>query len=111
MSIGWLAITAFAIVAGLNQVLKLSDTFKEKPAPADTYVTLKECAAKNSAQDLRIARVECASEQLRSELKDMDLRSEQRAAALHDRINLILAAVSEIRGELRQATATRPNQP
>ncbi len=41
-SLGWLMVCAVALVAGINQVMRLLDRFKEKPRPADTYVTKEE---------------------------------------------------------------------
>jgi hypothetical protein len=94
------------LVAGANQVRTLMAGFKEQPPPSETYVTLKACQALHAGQDRRVQTLECTVMALSAEMKaDRDrlaAAAEQRAVHLHDRINDVLKAVSELRGEINQ---------
>jgi len=39
---GWICMTLFGVMAAINQAIKLVGHLKEKPIPADTYVTKRE---------------------------------------------------------------------
>jgi hypothetical protein len=103
-AIGWLALTAAGAAGAANQVLKLMDRFKEKPPPADTYVTIKECKAMHSTQESRIGKLECEVTAIRTEIKsmgeDLDRKDEARAVAIHNRLNDILEKLSLVRGQI-----------
>ncbi|GEM_PF-2293594 len=138
---GFLACAAF--LAGLvNQLMKIVDRIKDKPAPgevqreaADKYVTKAECArlhalTEQNLSGLNTMRVQDAKDfaasrgkiydevksmrtavadelvKVRAEMGDMERRlsrdDEDRTTKIHDRLNEILAEVSEVRGELKK---------
>jgi hypothetical protein len=94
----------FFLAGGVNQVMGIMDRFKEKPPPSETYVSLKLCQKIHEEADRRITQAECAVDTLRRELRlerdEMIKSAEDRAVKLHDRINDILRAVSELKGKI-----------
>ena len=96
----------FFLAAGINQVMKLLDRNREKPPPAETYTTLKECSVRHEAMTIRMERTENEVQAMRAEIKaelnQMTRLDEERASGLHERINRVLEAVSELRGEMRR---------
>lgn len=124
----FLACAAF-LVGLVNQALKLVDRIKDKPAPgevraeaAEKFVTKSDCQKYHQALDGRLTfldtqRVTDAKdagasrrgiynevESVRKEMVDMERRinkaDEDRTTGLHNRLNEILAEVSEIRGRI-----------
>lgn len=96
----------FFLAAGANQVLKLVGHFKEQPPPSTTYTTKVECRATHDGQHDRICRIEHESQKMRDEIRfeisEVSRLAEARTGGLHERINQVLAAVSELRGEIRR---------
>jgi flagellar biosynthesis/type III secretory pathway M-ring protein FliF/YscJ len=83
----------FFVAAGINQVLRLVDRTKEKPPPAETYMTKETCRREHEEIAQRFDRVEtevrAIREQIRQDRVELDQADEERASKLHDRINLI----------------------
>lgn len=123
-TVQWL-VGASAVAFLANQGLSLwKDHFRENPIPADTYATLhqlKEAHGRIGREraeiNVAIAKIEAAQAAaairldaeltaLREQLASNNQAGDERAEKLHNRINTILEAVSEMRGELR-ATAHR----
>jgi hypothetical protein len=79
---GWIG-SLFFLAGGLNQLLRLTDRFKEQPPPAQTYATKEE---------LGLLRQELG--RLRAEVRDDRDRilaaGEERARKLHERIDPII---------------------
>lgn len=105
-AIGWFIVIGVAVIAGVNQAAALVARFKEKPSPPETYVTKVECRAVHTAQDQRIQKLDCEVAAIRAEFKEAVLEisrvQEARAVALHNRINDVLAAVSEVKGKVER---------
>lgn len=101
-TVGWICLALFGIAGGLNNLLKLWDRCKELPPPAQTYVAKSDCLAARAELHKRVERVEADLHEIRAEMKrdrDAILRAgEERAVKLHERINAVLAAVSELKG-------------
>ncbi len=87
---GWLA-SAFFIAGGLNQILKLTDRAKERPPPAETYVTKVEYQRQMQEEQARLIRLEVWMDQwrreIRADLTGLGEASEARAHDLHQRVN------------------------
>jgi hypothetical protein len=101
----------FFLAAGANQVLKLVDRNKEQPPPAATYVTLKECANRHeftrALLDRNDREIEAIKNQITCEVGEVTRLAEARTGGLHERINKVLEAVSELRGEVRRLNQMR----
>ena len=79
---GWIG-SLFFLTGGLNQVLRLTDRFKEQPPPAQTYATKEELFLLR--QDLNHLRAEVRDD------RDRILQAgEERARKLHQRIDPII---------------------
>jgi hypothetical protein len=90
-AIGWFMVAMAGFAHGLNQLLALTDRWKEKPVPSQTYATKQECASRHQAAEQRIEKMEAEISAVRIEiragLERMNQMDEQRAVALHNRIN------------------------
>jgi len=99
---GWLA-CAFFLAGGVNQVLKLVDRAKEQPPPLETYATKAEVALLRADVQRLESKLDHSLEALQTEMKAdraaANHANELRAVKLHERINDVLAAVSELRGK------------
>jgi hypothetical protein len=113
---------AFFLVGGINQILRITDRFKEKPPPSQTYMTKSDCAAQHESirelsrslqseivalkreRDGVLAQMNAQLTDLRRELKSdiaaIAATDEARVSALHMRINLVLEAVAELKGKV-----------
>lgn len=104
-SIGWVLVAIVAILTGLNQTMRFIGHFRERPIPADTYVTKVQCEALHSGIDREIQRNECQVGAIRAEIKDLgiriDTKDEERSIAIHNRINGIEALANQILGQLK----------
>jgi hypothetical protein len=98
-----LAFAAVAVIAnqGITFWKNISGGLKETPPPAQTYVQKTICKLLHIEIDKhhreeteRIDKAEENTEALRREIKD-DIRG------IHDRINLILCVVGELKGKLK----------
>jgi len=96
----------FFLVGGSNQVLKFIGSFKEQPPPAATYVTKEFCAVSHEATVARVDKLEREFFALRGQMEDMriDLAAiiSTEVGKVHSRTDDVLAAVSELRGELKR---------
>jgi hypothetical protein len=99
---GWLA-CAFFMAGGINQVLKLFDRAKEQPPPLETYATKAEVSLlRADVQRLEgkfAHNLEALQIEMRADRDSTKQANEVRAVKLHERINDVLAAVSELRGK------------
>ena len=97
----------FFLAAGANQVLKLVDRNKEQPPPSETYTTKVECGIKHEGFHDRLCRLELdvpiIRDEIRLETAEISRLAEARTSGLHERINDVLAAVSELRGVISRA--------
>lgn len=73
----------------------LTKGMKEYPPPAQTYTTKVDCASKHNLINAKFS-------ELKTREEGRDRVQEQRVTAIHNRINEVLAGVSELRGEVRQ---------
>lgn len=98
---GFLA-CGFFVVSLVNQVMRLMDRNKEQPRPIDTYATKAELEVVR----IDLKRVESSIIDLRHEMREdretILKAGEERAVKIHDRINDVLAAVSEVKGEIKK---------
>ncbi len=86
---GWIG-SLFFLAGGLNQVLRLTDRFKEQPPPGQTYATKEELHLLRA--DLNHLRAEVRED------RDRILQAgEERARKLHERIDPI---VNEMPGKI-----------
>jgi hypothetical protein len=123
-AIGWLAMTVAAAAVGFNAIKKAVTGLKDKPSPAelqadaaDRYQPLGDYATHSDLariqaeikEDRKLAqasreRVDNEIKAVQRDLGEMERRlnegSEKRAKETHDRINLVLEAVAELRGEV-----------
>jgi len=104
LDIGGWSVAAFAVAGGVNQILRIVDRVKERPAPSETYTTLANCDRRHHTistelvglrSDLQALRME-----IRSDLKESIAANELRASKIHSRIDDLLEAVSELRGKV-----------
>jgi len=101
---GWLlSAAAVAVIANQGMMFwkNISGGLKETPPPAQTYVQKTVCKllhigveTKIREQSERIETAEENTEALRREIKD-DVKG------IHDRINIILEAVGELKGKVK----------
>ena len=123
-SAGWLCLAAFGLAGGINQVMKIVDRVKGKPSAAEVqtdtankYQPLGDYATQDDLdrlqeeiqEDRRLAqasreRIDIEIKGVQRDLSAMERRlnesGEKRAKETHDRINLVLEAVAELRGEV-----------
>ncbi len=128
-SIGWILVSLFALVAGLNQVLRFYDRLKDKPAPADLkkaaaekFVRREDCLRMHGQLEAQFAlvgqqRADDAKDavgsrkgiyeqiaMVRAEMVQMERRlnedSETRQEKVHARVDEVLRAVSRVEGKL-----------
>lgn len=97
-SIGFIALALFSLIAGINQILRLTDRFRTQPPPHLTYATKKE-------HDQQVAK--CAQDQ-----KDMEKRfgetitAERRARKeIHEQIGVLTTELASVKSETRQQTS------
>ncbi len=90
-AIGWLMVAMASAATGANQIAAFFDRWKEKPPAAQTYATKHDCTSRHQAVEQRMEKLECEIMTIRSEiragLEKMNQQDEQRAIALHNRIN------------------------
>lgn len=105
-AVGWLLMALAGLGVAINQLLKLVDRMKEKPPPAETYMTKAQCAVSHGETDRRLDRLECEVPEIRAEIRrmviELDRKGEERAVAIHNRINQLVEATGEMRGELKR---------
>lgn len=105
VAIGWILVGIVAILTGLNQGMRFMSHFRERPIPADTYVTKVHCDATHAGLSHRLGQTECAvvsiREQISTAMTQLDEKDEARAVALHSRINGVEALVNQILGQLK----------
>lgn len=90
-SMGWLMVCVVALIAGINQVLRLLDRFKERPRPADTYVTKEEHKERVVEFRSQLAEIRQAREQdtraVRGDIDDMREQFGEDLRGVHQRID------------------------
>ena len=116
-AIGWLIVALAALVVILNNGLKLADRMKGKPPAsqvaaesAEKFVSkpeFREHVHRSDVEHQNIWKKLGGLERgLGAEMKAMELRiqesDEHRSEKLHDRVNEVLAAVSELRGAMER---------
>ena len=123
-AIGWLVVTVAAAAVGFNAIKKAVVGMKDKPTPAEVqndsakrYQPLGDYATQEDLdrlqeeiqEDRRLAqasreRIDIEIKGVQRDLSAMERRlnesGEKRAKETHDRINLVLEAVAELRGEV-----------
>ena len=105
-TVGWLCLALFGIAGGINHVLAIWDRTKEIPPPAQTYVTKPDCLSARIELNQRMGRLDSDLHDIRSEMKadreTLLLAGEERAMKIHQRIDAVLAAVSELKGRVQR---------
>lgn len=113
MEVGIWLVCLVAVVAGVNQVMKLLDRFKEQPPARDTYQVKGDYVTQREFKELR-DQVDGLSGELRESIADVrremkhdaevnQAAAEARAQNMHKRTDDVLAAVSELRGFVSKA--------
>ena len=101
--IGGLMVGLFALAGGINQILRIVDRLKERPPPAETYVSKVHCDRQHIKFESEFGGLRAEVRELRAEikadLKEVSAANEARASKLHGRIDDLLEAVAEIRGK------------
>jgi hypothetical protein len=100
----------FSLAGGVNQVLKITDRFKEHPPASQTYQPKGDYATRAELSQLRTELTEQISdldrdigylrEQLHSDMKAIQKAGEDRAGKIHERINVVLEKVAELKGRM-----------
>ena len=90
LEIGGFALTLFALVAGVNQVMKFLDRFKEQPPPHQTYQVKGDYVTQREWRDLS-EKVDDLAAELRESI------AEVRREKAHDRE--VMGAAAEARAE------------
>lgn len=113
-SIGWWLVIAAAVIAGLNQGIRFADRLtgrKQEITPQPLAVTGTPISNAEIARDLKnmnhrlVALENWRSEVLRkmeSDKTEILAAGEHRAEKIHDRINEVLVAVSELKGTVSE---------
>lgn len=71
-SLGWLMLALFSLAGGANQVMRLLDRLKEKPNPAETYLTKTEAARMETRLETQLVeRVRVIEAQHNSDLREL----------------------------------------
>jgi hypothetical protein len=117
-SIGWLCLALFSLIGGVNQTLRLTDRLRPKePEPplfkqfadrADTDQRFERLTKRiefiNTENDRRFSHIEVKIEASRVENRnrfdEQNRAAEERSQKIHDRINQVLEAVSNVRGHI-----------
>ena len=107
---GWL-MAAFAIVGGANQMLRLTDRLKDKPAPGEiseyvskTYVTKEACGERGHLVDVRLDALETAMTEMRETFR-LDMKEIRDAMnGLHRRLDPLVELVNYLRGRTDPGT-------
>lgn len=93
----WL-LAAFAIAAGINQIMRLIDRMREKPSPIETYETKLSAAKEREHIERRIQRVEADLLRLSADIHTLGVTlaetGEARARRLHERIDHVQADIT-----------------
>lgn len=115
---GWI-VSAWAVLGFLNQGAKFIDRFKERPPPHETYQPKGDYALRSELQQLKLdlqthlQRQDGAIAEIASEIGAMREKmdtdkgeilkaDEERIGGVHERVNDVLEAVSELRGIVNQ---------
>lgn len=102
-SIGWIILCLFAVIAGMNQAARFVDRFKEKPVPADTYVTKEVFQAVVGGLRDNVAQLQKDIAAMREEIHNgfykINEANERRAKEIHDRVNPLLEAAGAIKAK------------
>lgn len=114
-SVGWVCVILVAVITGLNQGIGFFRSLKDNPPPAEvaresaaTFATKTEFNQhvewnRREHENLfaKVGGVERGvAERLGSRLTEIEHKADASREKLHDRINEILASVSEVRGIL-----------
>ena len=112
MAVGWLVLTAAALAVAANAILSIVDRLRKKEAtgteivgqplevrPSPEYVRREEFAGLS----LRVAHMEAKFDEAVQTLSEA---GEDRARRLHARLDTVLEAVAEVRGELKRVPRT-----
>ena len=106
LEIGAWLVCLVAVIAGVNQVMKLFDRFKETPPPRDTYQVKGDYVTHRELKELQ-DRVDELSGELRESIADVrremahdkemsNAAAEARAEKLHTRISDVLVHLTRI---------------
>jgi hypothetical protein len=98
---------AFALAAGVNQLLRLLDRLREKPTPIETYETKTSALIERQHVERRIQKVEADIVRLSGDIHTLGVTlaetGESRARRLHERIDTV-------RAELATQISNMPSQ-
>lgn len=104
-----LQFAAWIICAGgvlwiLNQGKKFTNGFREQPPPLQTYATKQELAelkqeTRTQWQTLTES-IRLLGEEIKADKTEILKAGEDRVTKVHERINMVLTNVSELRGEM-----------
>lgn len=120
-AIGWLCLAAFSVAGGINQLLRLLDRLKEKPIPAETYLTKLEGKRMEETFHARLADMQSRQEHsetqrtenhraLRAQLEEIREMVRDDVTRIHERIDNAAADTnSRIDGLPERVIATLRN--
>ena len=97
-SIGWLALALAALIAGINQVLRLTDRLKEKPPVHQTYATKVEHGQLQDRLDLELGRERGSRKKMHEEISALQA---QVAAVRTDNQNQS-RDLAELKGQIKE---------
>jgi len=97
-SIGWLALALAALIAGVNQVLKFTDRFRQHPPLHTTYATKAEHA------ELK-ARVEEIGKDIKAGFEKLDQKRSNSVGNVHELVREQAESIAALKAD--SATHTR----
>ncbi|MBI5693653.1 MAG: hypothetical protein HZC55_26550 [Verrucomicrobia bacterium] len=70
-ALGWIAVALVCLVGGINQVLKLTDRFREQPPAVQTYATKVEHRDLATKLDVELGRERSARKKIHEEIAEL----------------------------------------
>ena len=100
-AIGWLALAIFAAIGGVNQILRLTDRFKEHPPSYQTYATKTEHKDLADKMDSELGRERGARKQIHEQIGE--LRSD--VSAMRTETGLQTRDISDLKRQVADTNA------
>jgi hypothetical protein len=98
-SVGWIALALVCLVGGINQVLRLTDRFREHPPTHQTYATKVEHKELETKVDAELGRERGARKSIHEQiaaLQSEDAALKQKTAAHGEQLAALNGAISDI---------------
>lgn len=96
-AIGWLAVALGGLAVAAHRVMQIVRDFRGSPPAEQLHQTTEQLANRMDKLEAEFTEIR---HEMRSDRNTILAAGEERAIKLHDRINHVLEAVSELRGRL-----------